>query len=335
MLNFKDLTYRGQVKRLRKLAWKALEQYALDVETLPLAGWYTNLLFRVQTRGGPAYMLRICAPGWRTEIDLRSEVAWLNALAQETDIGAPQPLATRAGEYLPAVSVEGVPGSYFCLVMSWIPGTPLGKHLSEENMHKMGVLFTRMHAYGETFIHPAEFTTRRMDQVLARGEADVLFTPEHVQAFTPHSREIFEQTRQRVEEAYAKRYGSSQRPIVIHHDLWHDNINMHRGRLYPLDFEDTTWGFPVQDIAMAMQDLMMDVEPERYEPLLAAFRGGYEQSRAWPEAYEGEMDIFRAGRMLWTANHYAGWEAEILPKMISDMSPWLETFLETGKLRKR
>jgi Ser/Thr protein kinase RdoA (MazF antagonist) len=107
-----------------------------------------------------------------------------------------------------------------------------------------------------------------------------------------------------------------------------------RGRLYPLDFEDTVWGFPVQDIAMAMQDLMMDVEPARYEPMLAAFRSGYERLRAWPEAYEGEMDIFRAGRMLWTANHRAGWRPEILPKVVAEMAPGFKRFLATGKLRK-
>ena len=36
------------------------------------------------------------------------------------------------------------------------------------------------------------------------------------------------------------------------------------GHLYPVDFEDTLWGYPVQDIAMAMQDLMSDVTSRSY-----------------------------------------------------------------------
>jgi Ser/Thr protein kinase RdoA (MazF antagonist) len=198
----------------------------------------------------------------------------------------------------------------------------------------MGVLFARMHAHGEEFNPPPGFTTRRMDQVLAREEADVLFAPEHASAFTPESRAIFEHTQRQVEQAYANRYGSTKRPIVIHHDLWHGNINVYRGRLFPLDFEDTVWGYPVQDIAMAMQDLMMDVEPERYEPLLDVFKTGYTGLRPWPEASPSEMDTFRAGRMLWTANWHANWHAQMLPKVIADMTPWLKKFLETGMLRK-
>jgi Ser/Thr protein kinase RdoA (MazF antagonist) len=333
MKNFEDLSRRGQRQRLRKLAWNALAQYDLQVESLRLAGWYTNVMFRVRSQDGQLYMLRICPPGWRTETDLRSEITWLNALAQETDIGAPRPIATREGEYLPQVGANGVM-ALFCMLMTWVPGVLLGKHLSEENMVKMGKLFARMHAHGEQYSPPDGFTTRRMDCVLARQEDDVLFTPEHAAAFTGESREIFEQVRQRVEDAYAQRY-NTQQPIVIHHDLWHDNIHLYRGQLFPLDFEDTVWGFPVQDIAMAMQDLMTDVAPDRYEPLLAAFRHGYEEMRPWPEAYEGEMDIFRAGRMLWVANYIADDETEHLPGAIADMAPMLAEFLETGKLRKK
>jgi Ser/Thr protein kinase RdoA (MazF antagonist) len=331
---FEQLTYRGRVIRLRELASKALEQYDLQIGSLSLAGWYTNTLFRVRTLDDQSYMLRVCAPGWRTEIDLRSEIAWLNALAEETDIGAPCPLTTRNGENLPEIGTAGVTGTRRCLLMTWVPGKSLEKHLTEENMYKMGELFVRMHDHGEKYNPPPNFTTRCMDKVLARDEADVLFTAAHAGAFSPESREVFERVKQRVEATYTRLYDGTRQPIVNHHDLWHGNINIHRGRLYPLDFEDTVWGFPMQDIAMAMQDLMMDVEPERYEPMLAAFRSGYERQRAWPEAYEGEMDIFRAGRMLWTANHRAGWRHEILPKVVADMAPQLKRFLNTGKLRK-
>jgi Ser/Thr protein kinase RdoA (MazF antagonist) len=333
MKPYEQLTYHGKVRRLRQVAFNALGRYDLRVKRLSLAGWYTNVMFRVDSSDGLRYMLRLCAPGWRTETDLRSEVAWLNALALEPHIHAPQPQPAKDGEYLVRASAPGMMELLFVL-MSWAPGKPLGRQLTEANLHKMGVLFARMHNHGEAFEPPAGFTTRRMDRVLAREEDDVLFTPEYEQAFTPHNRAVFEQVRQRVEDAYAQRYGSSQRPIVIHHDLWHDNIHLYRGELYPLDFEDTVWGFPVQDIAMAMQDLMDDVPAERYEPLLAVFRSGYEGLRAWPETYEGEMDIFRAGRILWVVNYHASWRAEILPKVISEMSPRLEIFLKTGKLRK-
>ncbi len=153
-------------------------------------------------------------------------------------------------------------------------------------------------------------------------------------ALDPTHQHLLLQVRVIVEQAYANLYAQKDGLRVIHHDLWHDNIHISRARLYPLDFEDTAWGYPVQDLAMALQDLMNDVEPQLYEPYAAALRRGYESLSTWPETYEGQIDIFRAGRMLWVANFVAGFQNEHLDGFLSRIQPMLESFLETGKLRK-
>ena len=140
-----SLTVRGQVRRLRQLAIHSLEQYDLDISSFHLLGWFTNLLFRVRTTQGTSYVLRICYPGWRTETDIRSEAMWLQAISQETDIVAPRPIAARKGEFVIDTPLPGIPGYGRCLLMTWIPGAPLGKHLTNANLYKMGVLFTRLH----------------------------------------------------------------------------------------------------------------------------------------------------------------------------------------------
>ena len=70
---------------------------------------------------------------------------------------------------------------------------------------------------------------------------------------------------------------------VIHCDLWHDNIKLHRGTLIPFDFEDTIIGFRLHDIAMAMLDLLEDTDDTRYPLLLESFRSGYESLLPWPD----------------------------------------------------
>ena len=129
--------------------------------------------------------------------------------------------------------------------------------------------------------------------------------------------------------------GSLQAPRLIHHDLWHGNIKVYRGRLFPLDFEDTVWGYPVQDIAMALQDLMLDVSPQDYEPLADALRFGYESRLDWPEQSPGQIDLFRAGRMFWVANYVARYQRQHLAEHLEWVAGLLKLFLETGKLRKR
>ena len=137
-----------------------------------------------------------------------------------------------------------------------------------------------------------------------------------------------------VEEAFAHLYADLSGLQVIHNDLHHENIKLSRGRLRPFDFEDTIWGYPVQDIAMAMQDLMLDVAPEAYDPLLGAFRQGYESRAPWPEGHEGQIDVFRVGRLFWTANYVARYQRQHLRQHVEWTARMVEGFLETGRLRK-
>lgn len=116
---------------------------------------------------------------------------------------------------------------------------------------------------------------------------------------------------------------------MIHCDLWHGNIRMHRGELYPFDFEDTVLGFRLHDIAMAMLDLLDEVGRERYPVLLAAFRDGYDELLPWPE---GSMEALQAGRILWIINWVARFSAADLGHAVGRYEPSLRRFCSTGRL---
>ena len=329
-----SLTLRGQVLCLRKLAAHALEQYDLEITSFHLLGWYTNLLFRVRTMQGTSYVLRLCSPGWRTETDIHSEVLWLQAISRETDIVAPRPIPTRNGDLVIDAPLPDIPGYGRCVLMTWMPGVSLGKQLTKANLYKMGVLFARLHDYSLRFTPPPGFTQRIMDHPLARDEENVLFQPGCLAGLNSHEQDTLVCTKDRVDKAYRQLYAQPDGLRVIHNDLWHGNIKIYRGHLYPVDFEDTIWGYPIQDIAMAMLDLMSDVTPGLYEPLQAAFRRGYESLLSWPEDYEGQMDTFRAGRLLWIANYVARFESQYLKQHITRLTQQLERFQEIGQLRK-
>lgn len=220
------------------------------------------------------------------------------------------------------------------MMMTWIPGTPLAKQLTEASLYKMGQLFSRLHAYSLRFTPPPGFTQRKMAQPLAREEENVLFSPDCLAKLSSPEQDVLLKTKERVDKAFQQLYAQPDGLRVIHNDLWHGNIKVYRSQLCPVDFEDTIWGYPVQDIAMAMQDLMTDVAPDLYEPLLAAFRSGYESLLPWPENYEGQMDTFRAGRMLWVANYVANSQPQYLNQHITWLTPQLEKYLETGLVRK-
>jgi Ser/Thr protein kinase RdoA (MazF antagonist) len=324
---FTDLTAQGKLRRLRLLALEALKAYELEVERVSLLGSFTNTLFRVRTSEGKSYVLRVCAPGWRTDTDLVSEVLWLQALDRETDLGAPVPLLARDGRALVTASVPGLIPCR-CMLMSWIPGTPLGKRLTEENLEKMGMLHARMHAYGTAFQPPEGFTRRKMSSYLSRDEPEELFAASCAEAFTERSRAVFMEMRTRVQALLEGLYADPSGLRVIHDDLWHDNIKLDRGRLRPLDFEDTVWGYPVQDLAAAIEDLYADLPEEAFAPAVAALRRGYEQLAPWPERFDGEIDLLRAGRALWVANYVARFERDYLQQHLERAATRWEPLLE-------
>ena len=334
MKPFEQLTYRGQAKRLKQLVINVLDQYDFEVRDIQLVGTFTNVIFRLRTTCNQSYIIRVCNPNWRTRTDLISEIMWLQALGNDTNIRAPQPLAAINGNFIVESHAAGVPETRRCVVMSWLPGVLLGTRLNEATMYKMGMLFARLHEHGAKFISSEGFTKRRMDSIYARDEPNVLFSQTCRDAFTPDTWGILRRTDEKVRESFAQLYCDEKSIQVIHNDLHHENIKIYFGNLYPLDFEDTIWGYPVQDIAMALQDLMVAVGREAYETYQRTFRAGYESLQSWPEDYEGQIDTFRAGRMLWIANYVARYESQYLREHIEWLAQQFKRYLETGTIRK-
>lgn len=174
-----------------------------------------------------------------------------------------------------------------------------------------------------------------MDGIYVRGGEDILLAALCRAKVAPHIVVLFERLMEKVDAAFTQIYAHPAGLRIIHNDLHHDNINLYRGCLYPFDFEDTIWGYPVQDIATALQDLMVDTVPDAFEPLQDAFRAGYESHSPWPEKYPGEVDIFRAGFVLKDANGEALDGETALHQHVLKVAPMMEAFLDTGQLRKK
>jgi Ser/Thr protein kinase RdoA (MazF antagonist) len=336
MRPFALLTPRGQGRRLRAMAVRALDAYALDVRAVRLVANHLNAICRVDTRDGRTYALRVSHPTWHSETDLRSELAWLRALAAETEIGAPEPIAARDGALYGNVALDGIPEPRRCALFSWIPGPDLANHLTPARLVQLGALAADLHTHAARFQAPADFTQRQMNRVYARGEADVLFAPESAAHFTAGSRRVFAETRARVAATLAALYADPRGRRVIHNDLNQDNVKLARGRLRPLDFEDAILGYPVQDIAMTFADLLYytPVGEAEYQDLCGRFEAGYRSRAAWPADGPEQVDTLIAGRQLWRANYVARFAPAEAGEFNAWLAPRLERFLQTGALGK-
>ena len=336
MRPFAQLTARGQARRLRRMALAALREYDLDVRAVRFVANHLNAIWRVKTRDGRVYALRVSHPTWRTETDLRSELAWLQALAAETEIGAPEPIATRRGALYLSIALDGIPDPRRCALFTWIPGPDLAGRLTPDRLRQLGALAADLHAHAARFQPPPGFTALQMDSLYARGEAEVLFAPQNAASFAPGGRRIFEETRDRVAATFTALYDDPRGRRVIHNDLNQDNVKLARERLRPLDFEDAILGYPVQDIAMTFADLLYytNVGPDEYQALRAAFERGYRSRASWPAERPEQIDTLMAGRQLWRANYVAQFEPAYAAQFNAWLQPRLEQFLRTGALGK-
>ena len=333
---YNELSLAGKLRRLHGLAIAALARYDLDRPQLAYHGFETNLLYRVTTASGERFMLRLASPGWRTSEDLRSEAWWLDALWHETALPVPRITRARSGEAVLPMSAPGIPHTWNATMMRWVPGRLLRYYLTERNLEKMGALFAQLHLHAASWAPPEGFTQRRFEHWLSRGEenlvardGDAVAQRDHVAALPARAQDLLDRLHRHVESAYAAVDRSDLR--VIHCDLWHDNVKLHRGVLHPLDFEDTVWGFRAHDIAMGMLDLLEDTDEARYAQLLPAFRRGYEAYLPWPE---DPIEPFQVGRLLWKINWVARRQPEWLTSMVERYVPLLEHYERSGKVHR-
>jgi len=328
---YHHLSNLGKLRRLRDLASLGLTHYDIKNPSVTYHGFETNLFYRVTAETGERFMLRLASPRWRTLEDLQSEAMWLNAINHETTIPVPSVMPTRSGENILSLSVPEVPDIWHMTLMRWIPGRLLGHYLNINNLEKMGRLFADLHHFSANWVPPAEFSKRRFEHWLSRGEEDLLTDLIETDKRTPNARlpkvqiQVLERIMLHVESAYQTIDPADLR--VIHCDLWHDNIKLYKGNLLPFDFEDTIWGYRAHDIAMAMLDLVETVGEERYPGLLSAFKQGYHSLMTWPE---DPIEPFQIGRLLWVINWVARFDPNHLEGMINRYTPVFENYERTG-----
>ncbi len=199
MQPFSNLTKRGQALRLRRLALAALEYYDLHVARVRLLSNDYNSAFRVDTRDGTPYFLRIGRPRPRGLEENQAETLWLAALRRDTDLSVPEPLPTRQGALVTTAEAPGVPEPRHCVLFRWIAGKDLAAKLSPAYMYQVGVLTTRLHDHALTFRLPDGFSIKTWDNVFyfqetqGAEEAQVMFSAAYRCYFPPERLTVMQQ----------------------------------------------------------------------------------------------------------------------------------------------
>jgi Ser/Thr protein kinase RdoA (MazF antagonist) len=330
--SFDRLTKLGRARRLREVAWQALEAYDLDVARVRLVNNESNCTFRVDAADGSSYALRINLPGMRTREEIHSELVWQEALRRDTDIAVPKPIRARNGDLVVEVSGDGVPETRCCNLSGWVYGATLSRSRTPGNFNLLGRLAARLHRHAATFEPPPGFDVPTLDATIPPGPPDVLFEGGEVNRLPDCARSIIIEMKGALDDELRRTYQAEQQPQLIHGDLHWWNVLVYRGTLHPIDFEDCAWAFPIQEIAITFYYVLWDA---RFPIFLEAFRRGYGQFQPWPEEYAGQLELMMGQRALdllnlLMASPYAN-ERELIPEYVEIINQTYRPHFERWK----
>jgi Ser/Thr protein kinase RdoA (MazF antagonist) len=333
---FDELTYLGQIRRLRGVARAALADYGLTDASLKFIARSENTTFRV-TVPGPApetavddffahhcYLLRIHRPGYQTLASITSELEWLSALRSEAGIVVPEPVPTITGELLAEVAVPGVQGPQTCSLLRWVKGRLIKKGFRLRHFRALGRLTAQLHQHVAHWEPPGGFNRRHWDWegLFGDGAGFDLPASEVWELLPGPYHALFKTVADRVKHVMEAWGEGGDAFALIHADLSigeEGNVIYFGGEARPIDFDDCGYGYWVWDFATSLAHWQ---EAGAWDSIRDAFMEGYLEIRRSPEEQLVHLDLFMAARhvseMLWAVDL-----AQTYPDFRAELDEWM------------
>ncbi len=316
MQSFDTLSYRGQLFRLRQLAHAALEHYAVPKPRLVPLRHETNTTFRVVTADHQQYVLRIHRPQGHTVEQIRSELCWLRALRQDTDLQVPELVLTRDGSLFTRVDAPGIPEPRTCVLFRWLDGRFVDERLTPQLLERIGVFTAQLHTHTAQWQSPADFSRGRVDGLTEEARRTSWATPAAASSSSPvhpadddvdrtlalittlcspQDSTIVARVLEHIQVVFQE-LGEGQDVFgLIHADLHQENYFFHHGTPCAIDFDDCGWGHYLFDLNVTLREVQ---HLPSYPALRAALLHGYRTIRPLPSAHERYLDTFFALRRI-------------------------------------
>ena len=250
-------------------------------------GQHSNDLFRCDTASGERLVVRVCLPGGRSDAERDAELAWLAALARDTDLTVP------VARFSTRVATSELPDGGRCIAFGWVQGRPCGGRPSRRLVADLGRVIGMLHGHGARFRAPPGFTRPTLDigylTWAGTWHADQLAR----RPIDPAVRCVLTETAERVQTVLTGLGQDRAGYGLIHADLDLDNVLDHHGQARVIDFDDASWGHYALDLAIAADGI-----PGALRPVLL---GGYQTVRPLPPGYDEHQAALLAARRLFLA----------------------------------
>jgi Ser/Thr protein kinase RdoA (MazF antagonist) len=273
----------------------ALSLWGLTGAHYHLVAARENAVYEITT-DTQKFALRLHRKGYRTDAELRSELTWMNTVAQG-GIVVPKPIASRSCDFLH--TVDGVQVD----VLTWLTGSPIGATGKTLNVpdrgrlfHQIGQALARLHDVSDIWTPPTGFTRCAWDRDGLMGDDPLWGRFWENPSLSAKDHMLFTSFRQSADAALAKAENQLDYGL-IHADLVRENMLQDGDKIQLIDFDDGGFGFRLFDIATA---LLKNLDEPDFPDLKASLLKGYTSVRPIDVHL---LDLFMALR----SATYVGW----------------------------
>jgi Ser/Thr protein kinase RdoA (MazF antagonist) len=332
---FDSLSHEKQYDLMEDLAKKALSFYDLDLLSVTRLQYRLNATFQIEAlphgAGGPRrYMLRISAPGFHSQANVRSEMQWLRSIRDHTNLIVPDPLHTNTGDLVATIEHPGITEARHCVLLHWLEGKAPYENLTPGIMEKVGRFMGQLHQHAAHFSPPEGFERKKWDLEGMMGET--LDVPAHKarSALTTAQIETIEATGRIVNRAMQQLGKDREVFGLIHADLHERNYLLFNDEIRAIDFDTCGEGYYLYDLAVALSTLLRRRD---LSALKASLLNGYRQARPLSPEHENLITPFIAARLMthtfWLAGHKDDRVfRDTAPELIERQVAFLQQFIQ-------
>ncbi|MEY9839594.1 phosphotransferase enzyme family protein [Streptacidiphilus sp. EB103A] len=252
--SFPHLTHAAQLALLDRTTRAALtEHYGLDGShvLMEVQQYEDNAVWRVTPPGHPSFAARLSVRDGRPAHQQRSEMRWLESLAQASTVAIPEPVTSSDGQYVVDVEVPGHDEPSTLAVLHWLPGTAEPPYRRPGVAEDMGSATAHLHANAAA-VPMSEFDRPTWDAetILLKGHA--LTDPQAARQLGTEGLAALRELADRITPALAE--GGQADRGRIHGDLHRENmIELPGGGVGIIDFDDCGTGVLTELTSLFMQ----------------------------------------------------------------------------------
>lgn len=250
-------------------------------------------------------VLRVHRLGYSSAEEIRSELAWINALRSEAVVDTARPLAGVNGAYVQTLASPSGMASRQAVAFERLPGVePDCGAGAVPWFERLGEMSARMHRHAKGWTLPQGFERKRWDVDAMVGAHGYWGSWRSAIGLDTAGAAVLERTvtliRQRLE-----RFGmGAERFGLVHADMRLANLLADGTHLRIIDFDDCGFSWFIYDFATAVS--FIEHEPQ-VPALLQAWLTGYRKAASLGREEEQEIPTFVALRRIlltaWLASH--------------------------------